>query len=204
MCAEPAAATKLEDCHGRECLPRRRSQTSGSLSMVATIDSGCLSRSLSISRTIASGVFRRTAAPTGSVKRETIAGAAPESDVHADLIAFYQSDVLKPGDEPYASSRDRAFCGSFRSRGKSLASEATRAFLCFIQRLAVGLAQSLIFLLRFVQRTQLALPFRLQRVGDQTVGGVHVHVPALRQISFVTGAPQLVCSASMSTSSRRI
>jgi hypothetical protein len=49
----------------------------------------------------------------------------------------------------------------------------------------------LIILFCFCQQPQLAVPFRLQCVRDESVPGIHLHVPSLRQTGFVTGSLDL-------------
>jgi hypothetical protein len=56
----------------------------------------------------------------------------------------------------------------------------------------VLLPHPFILFLRFVQQTELVVPFSFQCIGDETVGRIHVHVPALRQIRFIAGALDLL------------
>ena len=84
--------------------------------------------------------------------------------------------------------------GSFHSRGKSLGQGCDSRSLHLIDGKVVGLVQALVFFLRLVQGAELAVPLRLQSIGDQTVSGIHVHVAALRQVRFITGPLHLLAA----------
>ena len=46
--------------------------------------------------------------------------------------------------------------------------------------------------LSFVEAAEFLVPFRLQHIGHQTVGGIDLHEPLLRQVGFVAGSLDLL------------
>ena len=69
-------------------------------------------------------------------------------------------------------------------------SEDALAFF-FADGEAVGLVLALVFLLGLGERAQLPVPLRLQRIGHQPVGGIHLHVATAGVVSLVLGSLDL-------------
>ena len=69
-------------------------------------------------------------------------------------------------------------------------SEDALAFI-FADGESVGLVLALVFILGLGKRAQLGIPLCFQRIRDQTVRGVHLHVATAGLVSLVLGSLDL-------------
>jgi len=117
-------------------------------------------------------------------KRQRPCGPAFEADVHAELTVLDQRDVLEQQRGHALALAMRGF--GVAPQGREVPGQRQDPVALFlINEHAVAFALPLVLFLGFTQRAQLAVPSRLQLLGHQAVGGVHLHVAPLGQVHLV-------------------
>jgi hypothetical protein len=120
-------------------------------------------------------------------------GATTEADVGDHLVRFQQGHVFE-------EQTDHAL--ALTLRGSGVTPEAREVHdqchylltLLHVQRAAFGAMVAFVVILGRGEHTQLGVPFRFERIGDQAVVGIDAEVAPLGKLSGVAGTIHLLAS----------